>query len=163
MADLRTLFPRRLTIDSGTLANLATDLAKRAKDTEDVLKDYGLTVADFLELEQIPFFAQALTAARLEWERPLNTKQRCELGALTYTEKLLPKIAEAAEDTKQPLQARIDAARFIAKVGGLGEKEQSANDSQDRVIVQINLRPDSGKQVTEKYEKTIDASPTEAK
>ena len=143
MADLRLLFPRRLTIDSATLANLATDLAKRAKDTEDVLKDYGFTEADFLELEQIPFFAQALAAAKLDWERPVNTKQRCELGALSMTESILTEIGKAAKDPKQPLQARIDAARFIAKVGGLGEKEQGGLPPSDRFVIQINLGADT--------------------
>ena len=136
-----TLVPKKVILEPGKLIQLANDLAKRYKDTELVLRDYGINEHEYYELEQNEFFKKALANAVLEWNRPMNSEQRCRMDAMALTEKVLPEIAKGALDEKQPLNARTDAARLLAKVAGVGEKERAESDS-DRVVITINLGAD---------------------
>ena len=146
---------RKVILSAEKLTQLANDLAKEARDKKDVLADYNLSEEEYYEIEQIPYFKRALDAATLAWHAPINTKARLEMGSQTYLETIIPSIAKGALDEKQPLNARTDAARFLAKVGGVGEKEQSANESAEKFLIQINIGAD--KAVT--YDKTIEKIP----
>ena len=145
----------KVTLSDVELANLANDLAKAAREKKDVLADYGIAEEGYYELEQIPFFKKALDEATRVWNGPMNAKARAELGSLTYYETIMPSLAKSAMDEKQPLNARTDVARLFAKVAGVGEKEQSANESAERFVIQINMGSD--KAVV--YDKTIEKTP----
>src|SRR5215472_7561882 len=136
-----TLVPKKVTLSPEKIIQLASDLAKRYKDTNLVLRDYGISEHEYYELEQNEFFKKALAAEVLEWNRPMNSEQRCQLGARSLTEQVIPEIAKGALDEKQPLNARTDAARFLASIAGLGKKERAESDS-DRVVITINLGAD---------------------
>jgi len=136
------------------LAALAQDLAKAARPRKDVLADYGFTEDQYYELEQNPYFMHCLDDATRVWNGPKNTKQRCELGAQALLETVLPSISKGALDEKQPLNARTDAARLLAKIGGVGEKEASIDDS-ERVVITINL----GEDQKLKYEQPVKPIP----
>src|SRR5215468_6188874 len=127
----------KVILSAERLTQLADDLAKEARDKKDVLADYGLSEEEYYEVEQIPYFKKALDEATLAWHAPMNTKARLELGSLTYLTKILPSLTKGALDEKQPLNARTDVARLMAKMGGVGEKEQSANESAERFVIQI--------------------------
>jgi len=143
----------KITLDPTTLNQLANDLAKEARELKDVLADYGLTEEEYHhEVEHIPYYKKVLDEATRAWHAPMNTKARVELGSLTYFETVMPSIAKGAMDEKQPLNARTDAARLLASVSGMTKKEQSANESAERFVIQINM----GEKPAEKITKTIE-------
>jgi hypothetical protein len=131
----------RLGFDQFKLAALARDLAMGLKDVPDVLKDYGITEGMVHELEQIPFFQQALQAALLEWNGPLNTKARVELASAALVEKGLTVLGARMTNKEEPLNSCVDVGRFLAKLAGIGEKQVEQSES-DRVVVTINLGAD---------------------
>lgn len=143
--------------DVHTLANLARVLATNIKSRLQVCQQFGIGEEELQEIEQIEFFKRALEACVIEWQNPKTTAERLKLKGQAAIEEGLEVLATRMMDPKEPLPATIDAAKFMAQIGGMNTPDKTAASAPaDKFIIQINMGAD-----VEKYEKSITAE-TEA-
>lgn len=109
----------RSPVDDSLLLLLAQHVAQDVFPIQDILKDLGLSQAQFEEIKLQPTFSRYLQAAMLEWTGAQNTAGRIQVKAAAATELVLPDIFRAIRNVETPLGQRVDALRTLAKLGKL--------------------------------------------
>jgi hypothetical protein len=133
--------PKDLTVH--VLAKMAREIAQNIRETHDVLADYKLnsTQFDFL-CEHHEFFKQALHHAIIEWNAAGNTQDRIKLQAAAGFEDKLPLLLTRMGNTSEGLPGVVEAAKLIAKVAGVGERDVGGGAPGEKFTININLGAD---------------------
>lgn len=125
------------------LASLARDVAMNIKERHVVLKDHGLTQAQYDYLEAYnEFYINALKAACLEWHAPLSTAQRISVEAQAILEDSLLDLGARMRNKSEGLPGVIEAAKFFSKIAGVGERAVGSGDVGERFVINIDLGGD---------------------
>lgn len=124
--------------DMHTLAALARDLATGMGEESKILEKYDITPEEFEKIATIPYFKHALEEGIREWQSPMKTADRIRLKSAMITEDLLPRIGDRMLNPDEPLRDTVEAAKFVAKLGDLGEPK-NAGQSHERVSITINM------------------------
>jgi hypothetical protein len=130
-------------LDWPTLARLAREVAMDIKERGALLQEYKLSDAqyDFLEAHN-EFYRSALAVACKDWNSPMSTEQRLKLEAAAILEDGLVGLGSRMQNKSEGLPGVIEAAKFFAKVAGVGERDVGSGNSAERFVINIDLGGD---------------------
>lgn len=155
----------RITADDGDLflIKLAREIAIDHHSIETILQRYGISSERWAKLQKNARFNELLTSETQAWQSAVNTKDRTELKAAAMMEEFLPEAFERMHNPSDNLSAKVELAKLIARIAGLGLTGQGGDGSGgERFSVTINLGADSKlKFEKELPRKVIDATPVE--
>jgi hypothetical protein len=152
--------PKELTVHM--LARMAREIAQNIREPNVILVDYKLTQAQFDYLfESHEFFKQALHHAIIEWNAAGNTQDRIKLQAAAGFEDKLPLLLTRMGNASEGLPGVVEAAKLIAKVAGVGERDATASAPGERFTITINLGADEKLVVGHKDVSPAPAAPEE--
>ena len=121
------------------LVDLARELAMDIQDTDQILKAYGVEPEEFERLKNDPFFAATVDQMLAEWNSATNAEKRVKFKSAAAIENALLQIHASVVDERQPLNHRVLAAQFLAKLAGLGVEEKTAGPSGPGFSITINM------------------------
>src|SRR5207244_2018861 len=82
-------------------------------------RDQRLTLEQYERIKLIPFFQRAVESAAIEWNSPLNTKERLRLEAAATLETVLPILGARASNPREDLNRAVEAGKLFAKIAGV--------------------------------------------
>lgn len=124
-----------------TMLKLAREIAMDIQSLEDILKHHEVTDGQWDEIQQNPRFRGYLRGAVEEWQSATNTPERVKLKSLAFVEEALPEFFARAHDPKEPLAAKTEVLKTIAKFAGVGGSVEGAL-AGEKMVVTINLGAD---------------------
>ncbi len=124
-----------------TMLKLARELAMDMRPVEDILVTHEVTQDQWELISNHPVFKEYLRGAVEEWQSATNTPERVKLKSLSFVEEALPEFFARAHDPKEPLTAKIEVLKTIAKFAGVGGTVDGAI-AGERMVVNINLGAD---------------------
>lgn len=138
---------------------LAREIAANIQPIDKILEALHLSPEDLERIKSQPRFNKLLEQMVLEWESVTNTMERTKVKAGAMIEDWLPEAHMALHDRSQPLSSRVEMAKVVARMAGIGEKDITAS-GVERVSVTINLGSDT--QLNYTKDKVIEAVPNVA-
>ena len=137
------------------LAKLANEVAMDIRSVEEILPDYGLTLAQYELVQKIPFFSDTLAQYQLEWKSAKSVHERLRLQSAIMLEEAFPTLGARMRNRDEPLPAAVETAKLLAKITGLGEPSKVAPGSSEKFSITIVLDADrkGGQEI--KFEKDI--------
>lgn len=123
------------------MLKLAREIAMDIQSLEDILKHHEVTDGQWGEIQQNPRFKEYLRGAVEEWQSATNTAERVKLKSMAFVEEALPEFFARAHDPKEPLAAKTEVLKTIAKFAGVGGSVEGAL-AGEKMIVTINLGAD---------------------
>lgn len=123
------------------MLKLAREIAMDIQPIEDILKHHQVTDGQWEEIQQNPRFKNYLRGAVEEWQSATNTSERVKLKSMAFVEEALPEFFARAHDPKEPLAAKTEVLKTIAKFAGVGGSVDGALTG-EKMIVTINLGAD---------------------
>jgi hypothetical protein len=127
--------------DEVVILRLAREIAMDIHPLEDILKRHEVTEGAWEDIQQNPGFKSYLRNAVEEWQSATNTAERVKLKSLAFVEESLPEFYARAHDPKEPLAAKTEVLKTIAKFAGVGGSVDGAV-AGERMVVTINLGAD---------------------
>lgn len=121
------------------LVELAREIARGLHSVPEILANHEITEERYAEIVKNPFFARVLEAEIVDWHAARNTPERVRVEAGAIIERVMPTIAARMEDQEEALTAVTDAAKFVAKLAGIGEKEAVGVGSSEKFIINIDM------------------------
>lgn len=130
-------------LDWPTLARLAREIAMDIKERGTLLAEYKLNATQYEYLEAYnEFYRSALAASCKEWHAPLATSERLKIEAAAILEDGMVGLGARMQSRSEGLPGVIEAAKFFAKVAGVGEREAGAGAPGERFTINIDLGGD---------------------
>lgn len=123
--------------------SLARAIAMDLQELEDILKAHGVTHDEWDGIRDQARFQAFLKSAIDDWNKPMNTPERIRLKALAMVELGLETMWAAMHDTKEPLTARVELFKTVAKMGSVDVEKREAIESGEKFSVVINLGSDT--------------------
>jgi len=132
-------------------AALAREIACDIFPLADILKLHQLDDETWTRISQHPRFVAMLRQMTAEWNSASNTRERVSMKAATGLESMLEVYIRDINDPSIPLNQRVEAGKFLAKLGELDT--QVGGDTSGRFTIQLNI----GETLREASFTTIDA------
>lgn len=124
------------------MLKLAREIAMDIQSIEDILKHHEVDDGQWEEIQQNPRFKSYLRGAVEEWQSATNTAERVKLKSMAFVEEALPEFFARAHDPKEPLAAKTEVLKTIAKFAGVGGSVEGAV-AGEKLTVTINLGADN--------------------
>lgn len=105
------------------LAALAREIAMDVLPTEKILEIHRLTDDEWARISANPQFQAMLANMIAEWQSASNTRERVKVKSATGLEMYLDQLINALADEDIPLVQRVEAAKFLARLGELESRE----------------------------------------
>lgn len=93
---------------------------------QDILNNCGVSYEEWMEMQRNPRFIAYLEANVTEWTGSKNTADRVKLKSAVLLEEWLPKLHEEMHGTAASLNAKVEAAKLLAKIAGVDQHEGEA-------------------------------------
>lgn len=121
-----------------TISRLARDVARNLIPLDQILKSSQISPSQYEQVVAHPFFRSRLEEELNAWNGDVRT--RVQAKAATLIEESLDEIFLLVHDRAVPLNHKIDALKFAARLAAMedGAKEGPG----DRVVININLGDD---------------------
>jgi hypothetical protein len=160
MAAITVLAPSQSDI---ILVKLARELAMDIQPLETILKLYSIDDEAWEKLKLNGKFQNLLFSEAEAWNGALNTHERVKLKAASMLEEFLPELNNRLHDQDEALPAKIEGAKMVARIAGMGERSDVGGSGGERFTVTINLGEDSKLLTFEKQlpAKVIEHDPSE--
>jgi len=100
-------------------ATLAREIAMDIFPVEQILELHRLTDEEWQRVQTHPKFVEMVRTLSAEWGAAVNTKERVKVKAATGLESKLEIYIQAIDDERIPLVQRVEAGRFLARLGEL--------------------------------------------
>lgn len=127
--------------DTG-LVRLAREIAMDMRPLDEVLETFEITSENWQKLSENTHF-QAILRSEIEaWNSAVNTPERVKIKALAFVEEALPEFYARAHDPKEPLNAKVEVLKTVAKFAGVGGSQFDAAMAGEKFSVTINLGAD---------------------
>lgn len=152
----------KLLANDTMLSRLAYELAREVYPPADVIPMYGVTIEQFnTQIVNNPTFMTYYAEAHAIWHSSANTKERVSAKAGLVFEEWMREGNRLLHDPNSPMAAKVDLAKFLARIANFEPKE-AKNEGPDRsVSVTINLGHARIAPREIVIEKTLDALPSE--
>lgn len=124
------------------MLKLAREIAMDIQPIEAILKNLELDDGQWEEIQQNPTFKSYLRGAVEEWQSATNTAERVKLKSMAFVEEALPEFFARAHDPKEPLSAKTEVLKTVAKFAGVGGSVEGAV-AGEKLTVTINLGADN--------------------
>jgi hypothetical protein len=121
-------------MDIDKLTKLARERVMNAKNPEELCNIFQLTPKQFKEIEANPTYQRILEHYNIEWNSVLNTPDRVKFRSAAWVEDNLDIIGTRMVDATTPLNATVEAGKFLAKLAGIGEKREEGTNNERFVI-----------------------------
>jgi hypothetical protein len=123
------------------LSRLAREVARKIKPLELILQQLQISPQQWDRIQQSPIFTTRMGEEAAIWSASTRStvRERVSIKAAVMIEELLIEAVGIVQDPLIPGAARVQALRFIADMGELGEKAAVTDDSSGRVTININL------------------------
>lgn len=118
-------------------AALAREIACDIFPLEDILALHKLTDEQWLKIQANPSFASMLVDMVREWQSATNTRDRMKMKAQTGLESTLEIYVRDIADTSIPLAQRVEAGKFLARLGELDGQLVGAGSGGNQVVINI--------------------------
>jgi hypothetical protein len=121
-------------------AALAREIAMDILPIDQILELHRLTDTEWQEIQENPRFKSMLVDMMREWAATTSTRDRVRIKAGTGLESVLEVYIRAINDDKIPLTQRVEAGKFLARLGELdGNKELQGGGGVGGFSISINL------------------------
>lgn len=140
------------------LVKLAREIALDILPLETILKTLQITANQWEIIQTIPRFQDLLRSEIEAWGSAINTSERVRLKSLSFVEEALPEFYARAHDPREPLAAKTEILKTIARFAGVGNTAIDGGMIGEKFTVTINLGSDQ----TFKIEKDITPTTIEA-
>jgi hypothetical protein len=101
-------------------AALAREIAMDIFPLEDIIALHKLSDEEWQKIQSNQRFQAMLVSMTREWQSAANTRERVKVKAATGLESVLETYIREIVDTNIPLTQRVEAGKFLAKLGELG-------------------------------------------
>jgi hypothetical protein len=129
--------PDENTIFAVDFATLAREIAQDIFSVEQIVALHRLTDEEWLQIQSHPRFTAMLHSMQVEWNSAQNTRERVRVKAQTGLESQLEVFIRDINDPSIPLAQRVDAGRFLARLGELDGQSQSNQSIGSGVTINI--------------------------
>jgi hypothetical protein len=136
------LIEKRVGFHEVTLLKLAREIAMDIRPVEEILETHKIDPENWENIQKNPYFQGILSSEVEAWQSANNTSERVKLKSLAFVEEALPEFFARAHDPKEPLPAKTDILKTIAKFAGVGGSDFNAAVGGERLSVTINLGAD---------------------
>lgn len=119
-------------------AALAREIAMDIFDVEQILELHRLSDEEWLKIQQNARFQQMLLSMTQEWKSAVNTRERVKMKAATGLESVLENYIREIGDPRIPLVQRVEAGKFLAKLGELGPEANVLGGGGSSVTINIS-------------------------
>jgi hypothetical protein len=136
MASSTTLTPSNSDID---LVKLAREIAMDIQPIETILEQYDINLETWSKIKDNPKFRALLTSEVEAWGAALNTSERLKLKAAAMLEEWLPELNNRLHDGQEALPAKIEGAKMLTRIAGIGVPGVVEGGAGERFTVMINL------------------------
>jgi hypothetical protein len=106
------------------LAALAREIAMDIFPLETIIELHRLTDDEWATIQRNPKFISMLADMTAEWQSAMNTRERVKIKAATGLESILETYIRDIGDPSIPLAQRVEAGKFLARVGELDGNQQ---------------------------------------
>lgn len=130
------------TVFAVDLATLAREIAMDIYPTADVLKIHQLGDEEWSVIQANPKFQDMLASIQRDWLSAGNTRERVRVKAATGLETMLEQYIAEIADTTIPLTQRVEAGKFLARLGELEANTHAGGAAGGGVIININTGRD---------------------
>ena len=121
------------------LAAVAREVAMDILPIEEIQRLHQLSDERWIEITQNHKFQHMLHSMQVEWNAASNVPERVKAKASTAVEALLEVYVRDIMDPGIPLAQRVEAGKFLAKLGELGEKNVFGAASGERFSITLNI------------------------
>jgi hypothetical protein len=136
------LIEKRVGFHEVTLLKLAREIAMDIRPVEEILETHKIDPENWENIQKNPYFQGILSSEVEAWQSANNTSERVKIKSLAFVEEALPEFFARAHDPKEPLPAKTDILKTIAKFAGVGGSDFNAAVGGERLSVTINLGAD---------------------
>lgn len=121
------------------LVKLAREIAMDILSLETILKQHSISPEQWEDLKYNGKFKLLLESESEAWNTALNTHERVKLKAAAMLEEWLPELNNRLHDIDEALPAKIEGAKMLTRVAGMGMPGQVEGGTAERFTVTINL------------------------
>jgi len=123
------------------ISKLAREIARNMRPLPDILSSFRLNAESFDRITEMGFFQQRLAEETLLWTASdANTiANRIKTKSATIVEDCLLEVYNLIHDKNQPMQAKVEALKWAARIAGLGENAQQSGDGSGQIKITINI------------------------
>jgi len=130
------------TVFAVDLASLAREIAMDIFPTEQVLAIHQLDDAEWQRIAVNPKFQDMLASMTREWQSAANTRDRVRAKAATGLEAMLEVYIREIGDETIPLTQRVEAGKFLARLGELDGSDKIGSGGGNGVTINITTSQD---------------------
>lgn len=123
------------------LVKLAREIAMDIHPLDTILKQYSISRDTWEILKENGKFKLLLESECEAWNTATNTSERVKLKAAAMLEEWLPELNNRLHDKDEALPAKIEGAKMLTRVAGMGLPGQVEGASPEKFTVTINLGP----------------------
>lgn len=121
------------------MLNVARNIAQDLYTLEEILENMSIPVSEFMKFKDHPRFHQYIREEKAQWAAATNAAQRTKIKAGIVLERFMEKIDSDLYKDIIPLNQRIEGAKLLAKITGLGEPKNPATAGGGGFQLQINI------------------------
>jgi hypothetical protein len=125
------------TVFAVDFATLAREIAQDIFSVEQIVALHRLTDEEWAQIQQHPRFVAMLSSMQREWNCAANTRERVRVKAQTGLESQLEVFINEINNNNIPLSQRVDAGRFLARLGELDGQSQSQSTIGSGITINI--------------------------
>lgn len=118
---------------------LAREIASDIHPVEDIIQRHGLSREQFENILRNPKFVRLLEDATTAWGDALNTGERIKVKSLSMLEDWLVSAYAMLHADKHSLRDKVELAKLIGRLGGIGEKGILDTSGGERISISINM------------------------
>lgn len=137
------------------MITVARNIAQDIYPLDTILKNLSISIEDFAQWKDNPRFHNYIREEKAAWAAAHNTSARTKLKAGIVLEEFMQKLDSDLHNATIPLAQRIEGAKLLAKITGLGEPKNAVPAGGGGFQLHINIGS-GGNGVTINASKVID-------
>jgi hypothetical protein len=118
---------------------VARDLAMGIYELDTILENNEVDKYAFHQWKENPRFLSYLKQERDAWNAASNVAERAKLKAGIIMEEFMVDAHHELRDRKTPLNQRVELAKLLARVAGMGEQKVTTGGNGSGFHLQINI------------------------
>jgi hypothetical protein len=139
---MTALMDQKPSFNDVTMLKLAREIAMDIHPIEDILKTHQIEPVQWEAISKHPQFDLLLRSEMEAWQSAINTQERVRLKSLSFVEEALPEFYARVHDAREPLSAKTEVLKAVARFAGVGGTISGDGIIGERVSVTINLGAD---------------------
>jgi hypothetical protein len=133
------------------MIKIAREIAMGIRSVPQILETHRVADGDWETMSTHPIFQTYLRQSVEEWHSATNTPERVKLKSMAFIEEALPEFFARAHDPKEPLAAKTEVLKTVAKFAGVGGTVDGTI-AGERMVVNINLGADHNLRIERSYD-----------